>query len=104
MEQLFTAIPEILKHLEPNSSATNALVFAVWKRVAGELLRSRTEPLEYKENRLVVAVEDKTWQTHLEQLSPQMIAKLNATLGQGSVKFIEFRVDPTRNTEPETRN
>lgn len=92
MEQLFTAIPGILKNLEPNGTAAEALVFAVWKQVAGEMLRSKTAPIEFNNTRLVIAVEDKTWKTHLEDLAPQMLAKLNTTLGQNSVKFIEFRI------------
>ncbi len=93
MEQLFSAIPAVLKNLEPNPEADKAIVFAAWKRCSGELLRTRTTPLEFAENRLVIAVADKTWQRHLQDLSPQMLVKLNDHLGQGTVKFIEFRID-----------
>jgi len=92
MEQLFGAIPAVLKNLVPNAEADKAIVFAAWKQCTGDLLRTRTAPLEFYENRLVVAVEDKTWQRNLEALSPQMLVKLNDYLGQGTVKFIEFRV------------
>ena len=70
MEQLFSAIPAVLKNLEPNPEADKAIVFAAWKRCAGELLRTRTTPLDFAENRLVIAVADKTWQRHLEDLKP----------------------------------
>ena len=91
MEQLFTAIPAVLKNLEPNADADKAIVFAAWRRCAGSALAARTTPLKFGGNRLVVAVEDETWRRHLEILSPQMLVKLNAALGQGTVKFIEFR-------------
>jgi hypothetical protein len=94
MEQLFSAIPSVLNDLGADSGANEAVVFAAWKRCAGELISGRSAPVEYFENRLVVAVQDATWARHLEDLSPQMVAKLNASLGHGSVKFIEFRIDP----------
>lgn len=93
MERLFGTIPAVLDGLGANKGIDEALVIAAWKRTAGELLRERTEPIEFFENRLVVAVTDETWQRHLEDLSPQMLAKLNGSLGHGTVKFIEFRID-----------
>ncbi|MBP6002852.1 MAG: DUF721 domain-containing protein [Pyrinomonadaceae bacterium] len=93
MEQLFGALPAVLQRLDPNETVTEAVVFAAWNRSAGELLRARTVPVGFHEHRLAIAVEDKTWQRHLEDLSPQMLVKLNTILGQGSVRFIEFRID-----------
>ncbi len=95
MERVFGTIPAVLSGLGVNDNATEAVVFASWRQTAGELLSERTAPAEYFENRLVIAVEDVTWQRHLEDLAPQMLARLNGTLGQGAVKFIEFRIDPT---------
>ena len=93
MEQLFGAIPAVLGGLGKNDGIDEAVVFAAWKRCAGELLKTRTAPVEFFENRLVVAVADETWARHLEDLSPQILYKLNASLGDGTVKFIEFRID-----------
>ena len=93
MEQLFGAIPSVLSGLGENDGVEEAVTFAVWKRCAGELLRTRTAPVEFFENRLIVAVADATWARHLEDLSPQMLFKLNASLGDGTVTFIEFRID-----------
>jgi len=94
MERLFGAIPEVLKGLGADPGASDALVFAAWRQCAGPLIVDRTEPLEYFESRLVIAVSDATWRAHLEDLSPQIVARLNAALGRGSVKFIEFRIHP----------
>lgn len=93
MEQLFGAIPQVLGELAPNASVNSAVVFAAWNRCAGDMLKARTSPMNFTANRLVIAVQDKTWRLHLEDLSPTMLVKLNGVLGQGTVKFIEFRVD-----------
>ena len=91
MEQLFSAIPSIVKGLEPNKDVTEAVVFAAWNQVAGEQIRSHTKPLRVNNKRLVIAVEDETWRQNLEALATQMLAKLNKSLGDGTVTFIEFR-------------
>ncbi|MEQ1606787.1 MAG: DUF721 domain-containing protein [Pyrinomonadaceae bacterium] len=93
MEQLFSAIPTIVGGLEPHDRLDESVVFAAWSRCAGEMIRERTFPVEFSKKRLIVAVTDKTWQRHLEELSPQMLAKMNGSLGQRIVKYIEFQID-----------
>ena len=93
MEQLFGAIPQVLSSIPHDTVADEAIVFAAWSRCAGEMLRERTESISFAKKRLTIAVEDKTWQRHLEDLSPTMLAKINSTLGYGTVTFIEFRID-----------
>ena len=93
MEQPFSVFSQILGELGPNPIVNSAVVFAAWSRCVGELLKMRTAPVNFTANRLVIAVEDKTWRRHLEDLSPTMLVKLNMSLGQGTVKFIEFRVN-----------
>lgn len=94
MEQLFGAIPDALKALGRNAEVEQAVVFAAWTRCAGGLLNERTKPMEFFENRLVVAVEDKMWRRHLEELSPELLARVNGQLGNGLIRYIEFRVQP----------
>ncbi len=93
MEQLFGAIPQVLSGIPHDTIADEALVFAAWSQCAGEMLRDRTVPVSFEKKRLVIAVQDKTWQRHLEDLSPTMLAKLNSTLGYGTITFIEFRIE-----------
>ena len=93
MEQLFGAIPDALGALGTNAEVNEAVVFAAWKRSAGTVLAERAIPREFFENRLIVAVEDEMWRRHLEELAPQMLAGINGFLNQGTVRFIEFRVE-----------
>lgn len=93
MEQLFGSIQSVLKELGSNAKTDEAVVLAAWRRCAGELLNARTKPVGFAANRLSIAVADKTWQRHLEELAPQMLVRLNDHLGHGTVKFIEFRID-----------
>lgn len=100
MERLFGAIPAVLRDLGAPDAVIRSLVLASWNQAAGDLLGERTKAVEFANERLVVAVEDATWKHHLEDLAPQLLARLNSVAGQGMVKFIEFRVDPSaRNQE-----
>lgn len=93
MDRLFGVLPALLSELGTNDGAAEAVALAAWAQCAGELIAERTKALEYFEKRLIVAVRDETWAAHLQDLGPTLVAKLNGTLGQGSVTFVEFRVD-----------
>ncbi len=102
MQELFKEFPELLARFKDNDEILRAFVFTVWKRTAGQLLNARTKPAEFQNKRLTIAVENVTWKQHLEDLSGEMLYKLNAGLGQGVVTFIEFRVDSSsRNSASE---
>ncbi len=93
MQDLFRAFPALMSEFDRNAEMREALVFAAWRRVAGQLLEEQTAPLELDDLRLKVAVRSASWQRHLEDLSGQMIFKLNSVLGSAVVTFIEFTVD-----------
>lgn len=93
MEHLFGSITAVTGQFDASTMVAEAVGFAAWNICVGEMLRERTVPVRFHDRRLVIAVEDNSWKRHLEDLSPQMLVKLNAALGQESVKFIEFRID-----------
>lgn len=93
MEDLVRALPALLKEFDENEAVREAVVFAVWRKVAGESLRGHAVPLRLFQKHLIIAVTSATWKKHLESLSGQMIFKLNSALQQAVVTFIEFRVD-----------
>lgn len=93
MESIFAAIPKIFEQIEANPEAREAFVFAAWKRIVGELLNEHTVPVALTQSKLRVAVANRTWQRHLEDMAAQILAKLNASLGRSPVKYIEFFID-----------
>lgn len=93
MNDLFRALPALLKQFDDNETLREAVVLAAWKKIAGESLRRHTVPLGLFGTHLAVAVANKTWRKHLEELSGQMIFRLNSVLGSAIVTFIEFRID-----------
>src|SRR5918911_1752111 len=94
MDDLFQALPKILHAAGESEEVSEAAAFAAWRRVAGEALRGSAVPFRLYRKTLVVSVPDATWRKQLEQMSPQLLFRLNSLLGQAVVTYVEFRVDP----------
>ena len=93
MEHLFRALPTLLNEFDDNDPVREAVVFAAWKRIAGDLLCEHSAPLRLAEKHLSVAVPNNMWKRHLQELSGQMLFQLNSALGSAAVTFIDFVVD-----------
>ncbi len=104
MEDLTRALPALIKEFDENEIVREAVVMAVWRKIAGDVLRDHAVPFRLYQKHLVVAVTSEMWKKHLESLSGQMIFKLNSMLGQAAVTFIEFRVDEKTVLEERSKN
>jgi hypothetical protein len=93
MNELFRALPALLKQFDDNENVREAVTFAAWRKIAGESLSPHAIPLRLHLKHLTIAVSSEMWKKHLQSLSGQMIFKINSVLGQAIVTFIEFRVD-----------
>lgn len=93
MNELFRALPALMKEFEDNDTVREAIVFAAWRKIAGNALRFSAVPVRFSGKHLTVAVSGESWRKHLEHLSGQMIFKINSKLGAAVVTFIEFRID-----------
>ena len=103
MEDLFQALPKLLRAAGESEEVLEAASFAAWRRVAGEALRGCAVPFRLYNRRLIVSVPDTTWRKQLEQVSPQLVFRLNSLLGQAVVTYVEFRVDPQTVREERAR-
>ncbi len=93
MQHIFRSLPEVLKDLDGSGSAREAIVFAAWRKISGESLGEHAVPFKLIKKKLFIAVSDNNWRRQIEDLSGQMIFKLNSVLGSSLVTFIEFRID-----------
>jgi hypothetical protein len=72
------------------------LACAAWTDAVGKKISSHSRAVRMVRGRLVVEVEDSTWQRQLFTLSPYILANLEKSLGRGAVNDLEFRVMPRR--------
>lgn len=93
MEDLFRALPALLKQFDDNDDLRQSVIFAAWRRIAGESLLEHAAAFQLDKKRLIVAVENDRWQKYLKELSGQMIFKINSALGQAMVTYIDFQVN-----------
>jgi len=94
MQDLFRTLPVILEKFGDDVSVRETVIFAAWRKAAGEMLKDHTLPVRCSGKRLTVAVSGKAWKRHLEDLSGELIFKINRMLGSETVTFIEFVEDP----------
>ncbi len=93
MNELFQALPKLIDDFKEKPGFLESVVFAAWRKIAGESLSEHTVPFRLFGKHLIIAVADKMWKRHLETLSGDMIFRINSLLKQEVVKFIEFRID-----------
>lgn len=93
MQELFAALPALLREHGDNDLVRRSVAFAAWRHVAGDSLCEHTAPIAFEDGRLAIAVADRSWQRNLKELSGEMIHRINSTLRYSLVKFIEFRID-----------
>lgn len=93
MLDIFRTLPGILDNIEGAEMIREAVVFAAWRRIAGEALAEQAVPLRLEKGRLIIAVPNLMWQRQLKDLCGQMLFKLNAALGTPTVNFIVLEID-----------
>lgn len=66
-------------------------VMGRWPQIVGPEVAQHCEPQRYDEDARVLTVrcDSTTWATQLRLLAPQLVARLNADLGQGTVRLIK---------------
>jgi Dna[CI] antecedent, DciA len=86
----------LLSKLKTDSIPADNLARTAWPKAVGKVISAHTQAGTLVRNRLVIDVEDVTWQRQLVPLSAQIVRKLEAVIGPGVVTDLEFRVAPLR--------
>jgi hypothetical protein len=93
---------KLIRGLSLSGNGNNAVISAeelacaAWPDAVGKQLAAHTRAARMVRSRLVVEVEDATWQRQLFTLSRQILGNLEKSLGRGLVEDVEFRVVPRR--------
>jgi hypothetical protein len=82
--------------LPAQSITPEELALAAWPQAVGKTIAAHTRAAKMVRKRLVVEVEDATWQRQLFGLTPQILRNLEKALGPGITEEVEFRVIPRR--------
>jgi predicted nucleic acid-binding Zn ribbon protein len=66
-------------------------VFGRWPEIVGPDLAAHTKPDAFADGELAVTADSTAWATQVRLLSPQLIRRLNAELGDGTVVRVRVR-------------
>lgn len=86
----------LLTKLKNDSIPAENLARTAWPKAVGKFIAAHSHAATMVRDRLIVDVEDVTWQRQLVPLTGQILRKLEALIGPGSVSDLEFRVMPMR--------
>ena len=73
MEDLFRALPALLKEFDDNETLREAVVFAAWQKTAGNTLAETYRSVSALSKTSDYRRRQRMWKRHLESLSGQMI-------------------------------
>jgi len=82
--------------LPADTFTSEGLASAAWPGAVGKTIAAHTRVAKLVRQRLVVEVEDHTWQRQLFALTPHILNNLEKALGRGLVEEVEFRILPRR--------
>jgi predicted nucleic acid-binding Zn ribbon protein len=66
-------------------------VFGRWADIVGADLAAHTQPDSYADGELAVTADSTAWATQVRLLAPVLVKRLNAELGDGSVRRVKVR-------------
>ncbi|MBB5913773.1 putative nucleic acid-binding Zn ribbon protein [Nocardia transvalensis] len=89
--QTFSALAGALaKSRGWSGKVAEGMVFGRWASVVGEDVASHATPISLTDGVLSIQAESTAWATQLRMLQSQILAKINAAVGQGVVKSLKI--------------
>jgi hypothetical protein len=82
--------------LPSDTMSAGELACSAWSEAVGKNIAAHTRAVRMVRTRLVVEVEDSTWQRQLFSLTPFILFNLQKHLGAGVVDDLDLRVMPRR--------
>lgn len=99
-QTLNSAIEGLLDDEGWNLAAATGSVFGRWAQIVGSDLASHTRPEALREGELTVVADSTAWATQLRLLAAQLVHRLNAELGAGTVLRVKVRGPVTADRRP----
>ena len=90
-QPLGVAIEGLLDDQGWRTSAAVGSVFGRWEQIVGEALAAHTRPGGFTDGELLVIADSTAWATQVRLLRAQLVRRLNAELGPGTVTGVKVR-------------
>ena len=90
-QPLASAIGGLLDTEGWQQRAAMGSVFGRWAEIVGTDLAAHTRPDSFADGELAVTADSTAWATQVRLLAPMLVKRLNAELGDGSVRRVKVR-------------
>ena len=90
-QPLASAIGGLLDTEGWQQRAAMGSVFGRWAEIVGADLAAHTRPDSFADGELAVTANSTAWATQVRLLAPMLVKRLNAELGDGSVRRVKVR-------------
>ena len=90
-QSLSSAIGGLLDSHGWQQRAAMGSVFGRWAEIVGADLAAHTQPDSFADGELAVTADSTAWATQVRLLASQLVKRLNAELGDGSVRRVKVR-------------
>jgi hypothetical protein len=90
-QRLGQAIGGLLDEHGWQQRAAIGSVFGRWGEIVGPELAAHTKPDAFTDGELAVTADSTAWATQVRLLAPQLVRRLNAELGDGTVRRVRVR-------------
>ena len=90
-QPLASAIGGLLDAHGWQQRAAMGSVFGRWAEIVGQDLAAHTQPDSFADGELAVTADSTAWATQVRLLAPVLVKRLNAELGDGSVRRVKVR-------------
>jgi predicted nucleic acid-binding Zn ribbon protein len=90
-QPLASAIGGLLDARGWQQRAAMGSVFGRWAEIVGADLAAHTRPDSFADGELAVTADSTAWATQVRLLAPVLVKRLNAELGDGSVRRVKVR-------------
>ena len=90
-QPLAAAIGGLLDGRGWQQQAAMGSVFGRWAEIVGPDLAAHTRPDTFADGELAVTADSTAWATQVRLLAPELIRRLNAELGDGTVRRVKLR-------------
>jgi predicted nucleic acid-binding Zn ribbon protein len=99
-QALGLAIERLLDAEGWSQAAATGSVFGRWAQIVGADLAGHTKPESLRDGELTVIADSTAWATQVRLLSAQLVHRLNAELGHGTVLRVKVRGPVTADRKP----
>jgi predicted nucleic acid-binding Zn ribbon protein len=99
LDRLSYTLGSMLKARGLGSRLSEYRVFGQWEKAVGPVIARHAQPQTVRGKKLTLVVDSPAWMQQLSLLKPEIVKKVNSTLGKEMIKDITLRLGEVESRE-----